>query len=169
MEQNRNFKYIEQFLDALAAVDSYEAKGTATYALCYYAITGELPEEATDADKMYVGANIKMIEGQEKWRNEKAEGGKSSGGKKQQISDEELIIVIKELYEQLGRIPREAEILRYTHTSATIRKRKPWMERNKICGENVYGTNFVEENKNCVETKNVENNKNETKMKIFQF
>ena len=43
------------------------------------------------------------------------------------------------------------------------------MERNKICGENVYGTNFVEENKNCVETKNVENNKNETKMKIFQF
>ena len=86
MEENRNFRYVEQFLDALAAVDSYEAKGTATYALCYYAITGELPEEATDADKMYVGANIKMIEGQEKWRNEKAEGGKSSGGKKQQIS-----------------------------------------------------------------------------------
>jgi hypothetical protein len=125
MEENKSFIYVEQFLDALAAVESYEAKGTATYALCYYAITGEYPEEATDADKMYVGANIKMIEGQGKWRNEKVEGGKASGNKKQQISDEELTIAIKELYKQLGRIPREPELLRYTHTSATIRKRKP--------------------------------------------
>ena len=170
MEENRKFIYIEQFLDALAAVDSYEAKGTATYALCYYAITGEYPEEATDADKMYVGANMKMIEGQEKWRNEKTEGGKSSGNKKQQISDEELTIAIKELYQQLGRVPREPELLRYTNTSATIRKREPWKDRNKICGVSIDGTKIVEEeNKKCVETNFVERNKNCVQKQIFNF
>lgn len=170
MEESKKFVYVEQFLDALAAVDSYEAKGTATYALCYYAMTGEFPEEATDADKMYVGANIKMIEGQEKWRNEKTEGGKASGGKKQQISDDELTVAIKELYQQLGRVPREPEILRYTHTSATLRKRDPWKDRNKICGVSIDGTKIVEdENKKCGETNFVDGNKNCGKKQIFNF
>jgi len=170
MEENKSFKYVEQFLDALAAVESYEAKGTATYALCYYAITGGYPEEATDADKMYVGANMRMIEGQEKWRNEKSENGKSSGSKKQQVSDDELTVAIKELYQQLGRVPREAEVLRYTNTSATIRKREPWRDRNKICGIFVGETKNVEEkDKNCVETNFVERNKNCGEKQIFNF
>lgn len=160
MEDKKSFVYIEQFLDALAAVSSYEAKGTATYALCYYAITGEYPDEATDADKMFVGANIKLIEGQEAWVNKSKKMGVTSGAKKQQIGDEELEAAISALYHELGRVPREQEVLRYTNTLATIRKREPWKNRNKICGEE---TKNVEEGTNFVE-KNVGNKK-----KVFDF
>ena len=125
MEEKNSFKYVKQFLDALVTVESYEMKGTATYALCYYALTGELPEEATDADRMYVGAYQKMIEGQEEWIKEKSQDGIISGKKKQQLTDEELEEAIITLYNRLGRVPREPEILNFTHTTTGLRKRDP--------------------------------------------
>lgn len=170
MEEKNSFKYVKQFLDALVTVDSYEMKGTATYALCYYALTGELPDEATDADRMYVGAYQKMIEGQEDWIKEKSQEGAISGKKKQQLTDEELIGAIRALYQQLGRIPREPEILNFTHTTATVRKRDPWRDRNKICGENVEETKIVEkENKKCESVNFVSGNKNCGEKQKFTF
>lgn len=128
MERN-SFWYLKQFLDAIDNDDlTYDEKCRATYSLCYYGIKGAFPPEATGMDKMYVKSNEKLFEGQDTYREERKEKG-ANGGKAAKISDEQIKGAYIELYNLLGRIPTEKEVIEKCGGGVErIAGRKIWKE-----------------------------------------
>lgn len=128
MERN-SFWFLKQFLDAVDTDDfSYAEKSSAIYTLCYYAIKGVFPHEASGMDKMLAKSNEKLLEGQDIYRQEKIEKG-ANGGKAARITDEQIKGAYIELYEILGRHPKEQEVIdRCGGGVGRIASRKIWKE-----------------------------------------
>lgn len=141
-----SFWYIKQFLDAIDNDDlSYEEKCGATYALCYYAIRGEFPPESNGMDKMYVRANLKLIEGQDAYKQEMKDTG-SRGGRPSAITDEQIWGAYEELYKELGRYPTEQETIEKLGGGIKrIATRKAWQMRNEHLYESMKQVPYKEE------------------------
>lgn len=125
------FLYLEQFMTALEDLDK-EDMYRATYVLCYYGLYREFPEEATAIDKMYVKANAKLFDGQDAYAIKQAGKGKK-GGRPTDLSDEQIEKAISELYVELGKIPSEKAVLDRLGSTAAIRHRNAWKNREAIC------------------------------------
>ena len=111
MERN-SFSFLKQFLDAVDTEDlTYNERCQATYALCYFAIRGEYPQEASAMDKMHVRNNIKLLEGQDEFRNKKSAEGAIGGSKGVKITDEQIRAAYVELYKIKGTPPSEQEVI----------------------------------------------------------
>ena len=136
MERN-SFSFLKQFIDAVDTEDlTYEEKCRATYVLCYYAIRGAFPPEASGHEKLHARDNLKLLEGQDKFKQEKSQQG-SKGGPKPRITDEQIKRAYVDLYIKKGGIPpSEQEVIEKCGGGVCrINQRKGWQEREEYLKE----------------------------------
>lgn len=137
MENNeRGFTYLEQYLVALEDLTP-EERNEATYALCYYGVYEEFPEGISAISKMYVKTNIKMVQNNIDYRNQKQiQGKKGATARIASMEDSNKVIahmIIEAIAE--GREPSSKEIGDVIgRDSSTVRKRKPWGLYSKFMG-----------------------------------
>ena len=132
--ERSSFWYLKQFLDAIDNDDlTYEEKCKATYCLCYYGIKGLFPPEANGMDKMYAKSNEKLFEGQDEYKKKKTEEGSNGGSKGASVTDEQIREAYAALFYELGRYPREQEVIEKTGANVQrFSSRKVWNEdKNK--------------------------------------
>lgn len=155
MENNerKSFTFNPQYIDAVEDLENID-KWRAIYCLGYFGVYGDFPEEATAIDKMFVKANLKMLEGSHDWHQKQIEKSKK-GGRTPELSDEQIEEAIKQLFLKNGAVPGEKEVKAFYGATSGIRDRDPWKRRDLICLE-------------CKKMSETESDKNTT-MSYFNF
>ena len=185
MKEN-NFTFVSTFYKDLAGLP-YELRCKAVEALCYWGVYRELPPEiGGTSDEAIIGALLanakRMIEGQDAYKEKKAEEGKK-GGAHARLSDEEILNVYFDFRKQ-GIMPSENKVIEKCGGGVSrIYNRPVWQNReqlwkdycNNVTNDSYNNTTIVSNNNNDYNkvTKNVTNdyNKNsqESKPSVFNF
>lgn len=130
MENNEKFLYLEQFMEALEDLEP-EDRYRATYCLCYYGLYRDFPDEATAVDKMYIKANAKLFDGQDKFLYKQKETGKL-GGRPSALTDEQIWGAYSTLFKNKGVRPTEKEVIDFLGAGVKrIATRSAWKNREE--------------------------------------
>lgn len=106
-----SFTFVSTFLTDLEKLP-YETRCKVIDAICYWGVYKQLPSEV-EGDPVILALLSnpqRMIEGQEKYKEEKSIAGKK-GGRAAALSDEEIIGAYVELYKKNGRKATEKEVI----------------------------------------------------------
>ena len=134
MKEN-NFTFISTFYKDLAGLP-YELRCKAIEALCYWGVYRELPPEIEGtSDEAIIGALLanakRMIEGQDAYKEKKAETGKK-GGVVPKISDEDILKVYFDFRKQ-GIKPTEQQVIDKCGGGVQrIARRDVWKNKEKL-------------------------------------
>lgn len=127
-----NFNFISTFLTDIISLP-YEQRCQILDAICYWGVYRKLPHEIENnalAIALLKNAQ-RMIEGQDKYKEEKAEIGKK-GGRTAAISDDEIIRAYVEIYKKEGRKATEKEVIDFCGGKVQrIGTRSVWKKRDE--------------------------------------
>ena len=131
-----SFTFVPTFLTDIMSLP-YEQRCQIIDAICYWGVHRELPPEIEDnalAIALLKNAQ-RMIEGQDKYKVEKAEAGKK-GGRTAAITDEQILGAYVELYKKEGRKPTEKEVIDFCGGGVQrIGTRSAWKRRDEYLYE----------------------------------
>ena len=159
-----NFTFVSTFLTDIISLP-YEQRCQILDAICYWGVYRELPPEIENnalAIALLKNAQ-RMIEGQDKYKVEKAEAGKK-GGRTAAITDEQILGAYVEIYKKEGRRATEQEIIDYCGGGVKrIGTRSAWKRRDDYLLECMKMNDTIHTNVSNETYKDTYNTNNDTK------